>query len=116
MKMRLLHHFISHIFFPKIGHFDFISDRDLVIMQSIIEQVPINLLRLMMNYMWKVAIKKYFTLPYGMILAQIFRKYRISISIEEPIRALRHIDIYNVAILKRIGFQKVNGVWTKKSE
>ena len=51
VEMRLLHSFISHILFLKIGHFDFISNRDLVIMQSIIEQVPINLPRLMMNYM-----------------------------------------------------------------
>ena len=51
VEMKLLHSFITHILFPKIGCFDFISDRDLVIMQLIIEQVPINLPRLMMNYM-----------------------------------------------------------------
>ena len=37
VKIRLLHSFITHILFPKIGRFDFISDRVLIIMQSIIE-------------------------------------------------------------------------------
>ena len=32
VEMRLLHRFISHILFSKIGRFDFASDRDLVIM------------------------------------------------------------------------------------
>ena len=32
VEMRLLHSFISHILFPKIGYFDFISDKDLFIM------------------------------------------------------------------------------------
>ena len=68
IEMRLFHSFISHIFFPKIGYFDFISNRDLVIMQSIMEQVPINLPRLMMNYMWEAITQKHSSLPYGMVL------------------------------------------------
>ena len=59
MKLRLLHRFVTHILFPKIGQFDFISDKDLIITQSIIEQAPINLSRLMMNYMWEATTKKH---------------------------------------------------------
>ena len=66
--------------------------------------------------MWEAAIRKYSSLPYGMVLTLIFREYGIPISIEEPKRPLRHIDIYNLTTLKRMGFQKENGVWTRKSE
>ena len=51
-----------------------------------------------------------------MVLTQIFREYKNPISIEEPKRAPRHTDIYNLATLKRMGFQKINGVWSRKSE
>ena len=37
VEMRLLHRFVTHILFSKIGRFDFIFDRDLVIMECIIE-------------------------------------------------------------------------------
>ena len=37
-EMRLLHSFITLILFPKIERFDFISDRDLVIIKYIMEQ------------------------------------------------------------------------------
>ena len=88
----------------------------LIIMQTIIEQVPINLSRLMMNYTWEEATRKHSSLPYGMILILIFREFRIPISIEEPKRLLWHIDTYNLATLKRMGFQKVNDVWIRKSK
>ena len=52
VEMRLLHSFVTHIIFSKIGRFDFIFDRDLVIMECIMEQKQINLPRLMMSYMW----------------------------------------------------------------
>ena len=74
-EMRLLHSFVTHILFPKIGRFDFISDRDLAIMKYIMEQRSVNLPRLMMNYIWKAAIKKHFSLPYGMVLTLIFKEY-----------------------------------------
>ena len=46
----------------------------------------------------------------------IFRTYRISITDEEPKRPLQHTDAYNLAPLKRMGFQKVNGVWVRMGE
>ena len=114
--MKLFHSFVTHILFPKIGIFDFISDRDLAIMKYIIEQRSVNLPRLMMNYMWEAVIKKHSSLPYKMVLTQIFKEYRVSIHEDEPKRALRHIDIYNLATLRRMGFHKVNNVWTRKIE
>ena len=37
IEMRLLYNFVTHILFSKIDRFDFISDRDLAIMESIME-------------------------------------------------------------------------------
>ena len=93
VEMRLLHSFISHILFPKIGQFDFISNRDLIIMQSIVKKVQINLPRLMMNYMWEATTQKYSSLPYEMVLTLIFKEYKIPITDEEPKRPLRHTCI-----------------------
>ena len=63
-------------------------DRDLIIMQYMVEKVPINLPRSMMNYMWKDATQKYSILPYGIVLTLIFREYKIPITDEEPKRLL----------------------------
>ena len=43
-------------------------------------------------------------------------EYRVPIHEDEPKRALRHTDIYNLATLKRMGFHKVNNMWTRKTE
>ena len=70
----------------------------------------------MMSHMWEAITKKHSSLPNEMVLTQIFRDYKIPIHDEEPQRALRHTNIYNLATLRRMGFHKVNNVWTKKNE
>ena len=67
-ELRLLHTYVTHILFPRIGRFNLITDRDLVMMQHIMEQTSVNLPRLILNYMWDCATKKHSSLPYGMIL------------------------------------------------
>ena len=116
IEMRLLHSFVTHILFSKIGRFDFISDRYLAIMRYILEQKPVNMLRLIMNYMWEASSKRHSSLPYGTILTQLFKHFRIPIHDDEPKRALRHTDVYNLATLRRMGFHKVNTEWTRRSE
>ena len=51
-----------------------------------------------------------------MALTQIFKEYKIPIHDEELKGALRHTDIYNLATLKRMGFHKINDMWTRKNE
>ena len=85
-------------------------------MKYIMKQRSVNLPRLMMNYMWKAIIKKYSNLSYEMVLTHIFKEYRVFIHEDETKRAIRHTDIYNLAILRRMGFQKVNNVWTRRTE
>ena len=85
-------------------------------MKYIIEQKHINMPRLMMNYIWEAATKRHSSLSYGMVLTQLFKKFRVPIHEEEPKRALRHTNMYNCATLRRMRFQKINNEWIRKNE
>ena len=51
-----------------------------------------------------------------MVLTQIFKAYTVPIHEDEPKRALRHTNIYNLTTLRRMDFHKVNNMWTRKTE
>ena len=72
--------------------------------------------RLMMNYIWEAATKRHSSLPYSMVLIQLFKQFRVPIHEDKPKKALRHTNVYNLATLRRISFHKVNNEWTRKSE
>ena len=112
--MRLLHSIISKILFPKTRHFDFISERDLVLMHCVIAKILVNFPKLMMTYMCEAASKGKASLPYEMVITLILREFRVSISEEEPKKILQHTDIYNVWTLHKMGFKKINGQWKRK--
>ena len=42
-KMRLLHHIVSRIFFPKMERFDWVTAKDVVVMYYLIQERPMNL-------------------------------------------------------------------------
>ena len=111
--MRLLHSIVIHIFIPKIGRFDFISERDLIIMHCILEEFLLNLSKLMISHMIEGFTKRNACLPYGMVLTMMFREFGIPITEEEPKRLLCHTDIYSVQSLYRMEFQKTHGEWRR---
>ena len=82
--MRLLHSIIGHILFPKIGRFDFVSERDFIIMHYILEEIPINLPKLVISYMIEASTKSQASLSYGMILTTLFREFRVPIAENGP--------------------------------
>ena len=49
LEMRLLHNMVRRIFFPKIGRFDWVTERDIVFMHFLVNGDQINLLFLMMS-------------------------------------------------------------------
>ena len=65
-------------------------------MHYILEEILVNLPKLMINYMCEASTKANASLPYGMVLTILFREFRVTISKEEPKKALRHTNIYNV--------------------
>ena len=105
-KMRLLHSIIIHILFPKIGLFDFISERDLIIMHCILEEYPLNLSKLIISHMIGGSTKTNACLPYDMVLTLLFQEFKVPILEEEPKRLLHHTDVYSTQSLIRMGFQK----------
>ena len=75
----------------------------MILMHYILKEIPINLHRLVINYMCEAAARSNASLPYGMILIVLFKEFRVVISEEEPKKPLRHTNIYNVQILHRMG-------------
>ena len=68
----------------------------------------------MMSYMCEAATKANASLPYGMVLTLIFKKFKVPIIEEEPKKALRHTDIYSIQTLHRMGVKKMHGQWIRK--
>lgn len=66
-EMRLLHHIINRLLFPKIGRFDHVSERDILVMHHIMNVYPLNLLALMIRHMSELGNRKKTSLPYGMV-------------------------------------------------
>ena len=94
-EMRLLHSIVTHILFLKINRFDFLFERDIIIMHCILVVYPFNLPKLMISYMIEGSTKKNACLPYDMILTLIFKEFGVPISDEEPKRLLCHTDVYS---------------------
>ena len=78
-------------------------------MHSIIVGISINLPQAIVCYMCEAASKVYSSLPYGMLLTLIFRRFRVVIPDEESKKLLRHTDGYNERTLQRMSFHKKNG-------
>ena len=113
LKMRLLHNFISRIFIPRIGKFDWVNERDLEFIKRVIKGEPINLPFIMMNQMKKTTRKANTCLPYGMVFTLIFEAAHINLSGEDN-RQLHHTDTYTAKSLIGMGYHLSNGQWRKK--
>ena len=53
-------------------------------MHSIIARIPINLPQMKVSYMCEATSKAHSSLPYGMLLTLIFRRFEVVIPDEEP--------------------------------
>ena len=112
-ESRLLLSVIGRILFPKIGRFEFISERDLAIMYHILNTISFDMGSMMINHISASTGNNRFSLPYGMVFTLIFRHYNIPISDQESTIKLRHTDYYSDSTLRRMGFSKSNGSWVK---
>ena len=108
LEMRLLHNFISRIFIPQSGRFDWVSERDLAFMEKIVSGELINLPYIMMNQMKETTRKVNTCLPYGMAFTVIFEAAHINLSGEDK-REPHHTDTYTAKSLTRMGYSKING-------
>lgn len=111
LKVRLLHNICGKNLFFKIGRFDFVSERDIVLIDCILNGYPLNLLGMMISYMGEASSRKKFSLPYDMVLTLIFREQGVEILENEPKRLLRQTDYCNEHTLRQMGYRKIDGVW-----
>ena len=65
-------------------------------MHYILEEIPINLYKLMISYMTEASTKIHASLPYGMIFTTLFREFRVPISEDESKKLLHGTNIYNI--------------------
>ena len=108
LEMRLLHNFISRIFIPRSGRFDWVSERDLAFMEKIVKGDPINFPYIMINQMKETTRKVNTCLPYGMAFTIIFQTAHINLSGEDK-KEPHHTDTYTAKSLIKMGYTKVDG-------
>ena len=113
IEMRLLHNFISRIFIPRTGRFDWVSEWDLAFMKKVIKGEAINLPYIMISQMKKTTRKANTCLPYGMVFILLFEAAHVNLEGEDN-RQLHHTDTYSTKSLIRMGYHLSNGQWKKK--
>ena len=99
LEMRLMHNFISRIFLPRTGRFDWVSERDLAFMEYLIKGEAINLPYIMLCQMRETVRKVKTCLRYGMVFTLLFQDANIDLTREDG-KALQHTDTYSVKSLQ----------------
>lgn len=84
--MRSLHNIISTIIFPKIGKFDWMTEKDIAFMCYLIQGKPIDMLFMMNEQIKEAAKRSRVCLPYGMVFALIFSKFGVNLEREDANR------------------------------
>ena len=114
VEIRLLHHIISRIIFPKTGRFDWVTERDVSLMYFLINGIKVNLPCMMLLQISEVLNKSKGCMPYGMFFTLVFTEFGINLN-GEASKKLQHTDYYNSKSLHRMGFVKAAGRWVKKT-
>ncbi|KAK2455455.1 hypothetical protein QL285_002908 [Trifolium repens] len=95
---KLLHNMCLHAVFPRTGSMHRVTDNDAMVMYHMYNKIPLNLpyaiLHHMINTVESGAKKK--TLPYGMILTKIFRRFNVSFKKEESRNTSKVFSMKNV--------------------
>ena len=103
VEMKLLHHMVSRIFFPRGGRYDLMTSKDICLMHHVISETPLNLPFLMIDAMREALNRSKALLPYGMALSVHFRESRVSFEGEIVCR-LSNTDTYNDHFFQHMGF------------
>ena len=103
---------VSRIFFPRVGRYDLMTGKDIYLIHHVVSKTPLNLPFLIIDAMREVLNRSKAPLPYGMALTMIFRESRVSFK-GEVVYRLSYTDTYNNHSLRRMGFVRVDGRWTK---
>ncbi|WJX78083.1 hypothetical protein P8452_61339 [Trifolium repens] len=95
---KLLHNMCLHAVFPRTGSMHKVTDNDAMVMYHMFNKIRLNLPYVILHHMINVvesgAKKK--TLPYGMILTKVFRRFNVSFKSGEPRNTSKVFSIKNV--------------------
>jgi len=103
---------INRIFLPRTGHFDWVSERDMIFMEHLIDREALNIPYIMMIHIREAARKIKACLPYGIGFTMIFEDVGIDLT-DEIGKPLHHSDTDLAKSLRRIRYH-LQGVWLKK--
>ena len=104
LKLRLVHHFICTILIPKVGKYEYISERELFFIWAYMTSSKIDLPLFILDQMYKATVKK-ISSPNGMFLTKVFKYFKVDLS-DEITRTPKAInDEYNEKTLKGMGYE-----------
>ncbi|KAI5657486.1 hypothetical protein M9H77_26279 [Catharanthus roseus] len=101
---RLLHHMISNIVIPNIGHKSSITNMHFFAMLALHEHRRMNFRYMVIEHMLSTQTSSTKFLPYGCFFTKVFQYFVLKlVGVGDPIRAGK---IYNKHTFKRMGFEK----------
>ena len=114
LELRLVHHFICHIFIHKGGKFEYVSNKELFFLQAYMTEAKVDLA----NYILKLILKASKTkarLPYEIFLTKVFKHFKINLSSEKSRTPDSISDEYSSRTLARMRyhFDKDLKQWVK---
>lgn len=107
IDMQLLHQIITRILVSKTGQFDFIMEREVILMTILLRGIVVYLHGIMAKQMQEAAANRRLCLPYRMDLTCIFRD--LGVPLEGEAFKEIYIDMYAEKSLHRIGYRKIDG-------
>lgn len=83
IEMRLLHHIVSRILYPKTSRFDWIAKKEIAIIYYMIQGQPMNLPFMMLQQIQEAAGRSSSCLSYSMVFTFIFLDFEVSLKGED---------------------------------
>ncbi|KAL6992238.1 hypothetical protein U1Q18_010346 [Sarracenia purpurea var. burkii] len=113
LEMRLLHHFVNHIFSLGKGNYGEVNQFQIYVMWCIAISKNINLGYLYISHMIHVRDRGNAALVHGMLLTKVLQFYNLDLSHEKSV-LFKDSDLYGISTLHRMHFTKnSDGVWVK---
>ena len=103
LELRPVHHFACTIFTPKMGKYEYVSQKELFFLWAYITDSKIDLPLFILDHTFKATVTN-INLPYGFFLTKVFKYFKIDLN-NEKMRTPKSIsDKYNEKNFKIMGY------------
>ena len=102
LELRPVHHFACTIFTPKMGKYEYVSQKELFFLWAYITDSKIDLPLFILDHMFRATITK-ISLPYGIFLTKVFKYFKIDLNNEKKRTAKSIRNEYNEKT-KKMGY------------